>query len=93
MKNNIMLTGEIKVGKSTIINKVIDKYFKDKNIAGFKTLPFYEEDEVKGYYIQDQLNKNESADKSNMVGVVSEKEMRCFGITETFESLGVEILN
>ena len=91
--NNILLTGEIKVGKSTIINKVIEKYFSDSMISGFKTLPFYEDDEHKGFYIEDQCEKDVEPSTENTVGRVLEKEHRCYGIEEVFENKGVDILN
>ena len=90
--NNILLTGEIKVGKSTIINSVIEHYYYDKKVSGFKTLPLYEEDIVKGYYIEDQLEKDSKKDKENIVGVLSEQNKGCIGIVKTFENRGVEIL-
>ena len=90
---NILLTGEIKVGKSTIINKIIDEYFEDCVILGFKTLPFYESDELKGYYIEDQFKKGVKHNERNIVGRVLEKEHRCYGIKNTFENEGVDILN
>lgn len=90
---NILLTGEIKVGKSTIINKIIDKYFKYKVVAGFKTLPFFKNEKVAGYFIQDQLKKNQVANTRNIVGRISEKEQRYFGVNEVFEIEGVNILN
>ena len=86
MKKNILLTGEIQIGKSTIINKIIEKYFKKKLIVGFKTLPFYQDGKIKGYYIEDQLEKGIAANDKNIVGQVLEKEQRCFGIKETFEN-------
>lgn len=92
MLKNILLTGEIQVGKSTIINSVIDKYFKNKLISGFKTLPFYECVKKKGYYITDQLEKNNMVTQANIIGVISEERNRCFGISEAFENKGVDIL-
>lgn len=90
---NILLTGEIQVGKSTLIKKIIDKYFKDKLVSGFKTLPFYEDEEKQGYYIEDQLEKGVEPSLDNIVGRVLKEEQRCFGIKETFENSGVDILN
>lgn len=92
MFKNILLTGEIQVGKSTIINKVIDKYFKNKVVSGFKTLAFYEDIKKEGYYIEDQLEKDNLVNEENIVGIVSEETNRCIGISKTFENKGVEIL-
>ena len=91
--NNILLTGDIKVGKSTIINKIINKYFECNYISGFKTLPFYEDEKVKGYYMEDQLEKGVIPNIENIVGVKSTDCERCFGITEVFEKKGVDILS
>ena len=90
---NILLTGEIKVGKSTIINKLIEKYFNESNISGFKTLPFPEDGELKGYYIEGQSEKGIEPSIDNIVGKVLEKENRCYGIEDTFENRGVDILD
>lgn len=90
---NILLTGDIQVGKSTIINKIIDRHFKDKKVSGFKTLEFSEGDVRQGFYMEDQLEEDVSPSPENIVGRLLKEEQRCFGITETFENKGVEILN
>ena len=45
---NIFITGAIHIGKSTILNKVIDS-LPNLKIGGFRTLPLYEDNKKKGF--------------------------------------------
>lgn len=45
---NIFITGAIHIGKSTILNKVIER-LPDFKIAGFRTLPIFEDKKKKGF--------------------------------------------
>lgn len=45
---NIFLTGDIHIGKTTILNKVINS-LPHLKIGGFRTLPIYEDGEKKGF--------------------------------------------
>lgn len=45
---NIFITGAIHIGKSTILNKVIDS-LPNLKIGGFQTLPIYENNKKKGF--------------------------------------------
>lgn len=92
MPNNIFLTGEINVGKSTIINTYIEENKKlYQKIAGFKTKEVLEEGNIKGYYIEDQSLKEED---TTMVGINEDfpQGKRCRGIPSAFDTKGVEIL-
>ncbi|MCJ7689244.1 MAG: nucleoside-triphosphatase [Clostridiaceae bacterium] len=54
--NNIFLTGEVHIGKSTAITKFLEKYnHKAISISGFKTKPYYENGFLSGYYIESQI--------------------------------------
>ncbi|MCB2289950.1 nucleoside-triphosphatase [Clostridium sp. CS001] len=92
---NIFLTGEIQVGKSTAILKFLEEYIsKSHCMAGFKTKPFYENESLKGYYIESQIEPMISNITEYMVGLNAEfgKGKSCYGIPEVFEKKGVEIL-
>lgn len=84
--NNIFLTGEKRVGKSTIINKTI----KDLNInpSGFKTLPYYKNGTMVGYYMKSLLD----SDTCNQNIVSIKKGTKYIPLTETFENEGVKLL-
>jgi|GEM_PF-4013534 nucleoside-triphosphatase len=50
---NIFLTGEINIGKTTVINSIIQKLNLDKRqITGFYTLPYLSGKKPKGFYIE-----------------------------------------
>ena len=50
---NIFLTGEIHIGKSTVLKKVLkDNLLSNLKIKGFKTRPFNEDGIIKGYTIE-----------------------------------------
>ncbi len=45
---NVFITGHIHIGKTTILNKVIDT-FSHLKIGGFRTVPIYEDGRKKGF--------------------------------------------
>lgn len=91
MKNkyHIFLTGEKKVGKSTIIEKVV----KEHNIplVGFKTLPYYEGERFAGY-IMKEVGMTQNFSVENKISIVLENG-KVFPIIETFEKIGVNIIS
>lgn len=96
---NIFLTGKIQIGKSTAISKFLKQNISSKDIVtGFKTKPAYENNRLKGYYIENQIAPPDSSSIENilnfMVGINDDFEngKSCHGITEVFEDKGVEIL-
>lgn len=92
---NIFLTGEIQIGKSTAISKFLKENLSGADVlAGFKTKPFYEEGVLKGYYIENQIEPIKVNTLENIVGInqASGFGKSCKGITETFETIGVQIL-
>lgn len=91
---NLFLTGEIGVGKSTIIRNVIESSYSDKNIGGFKTLPYIEDGEFQGYYISEYIDELDSLSSRAIVGVNigGKYGKKCIGKPGVFESIGVAIL-
>lgn len=92
MKVNILLTGDINVGKSYILNKFLKT--GEYNTSGFKTLPKYDGERLEGYIISNLLGGNQS-DKNIFVGKNTELDgkKKCVGIRESFDTFGVEILD
>ncbi|MBK5240274.1 nucleoside-triphosphatase [Clostridium sp.] len=93
--NNIFLTGEVHIGKSTAINKFIETYIPSAiSISGFKTKPCYENGFLCGYYIESQIQSMICNISENLVGINADtyKGKRCYGIPEVFDCKGVEIL-
>ncbi|WXR61008.1 nucleoside-triphosphatase [Peptostreptococcaceae bacterium AGR-M142] len=90
---NLFLTGDINIGKSTLIKKFINSEIgKNFNYSGFKTIPFFNDD--KKSFIIKYYNETTLKSKSNyeIVGLKKEKEKGFYGITKGFETLGCEIL-
>lgn len=88
VNKNIFLTGKPGVGKSTILKQVME--LLQINAVGFCTLPYYIEGVRQGFYLSGLVEAevyNNNTPISVQVG-----SMRCVGITETFETLGVEVL-
>jgi nucleoside-triphosphatase THEP1 len=93
--NNIFLTGEVHIGKSTAINKFLEKYNPSTiSISGFKTKPYYENGFLSGYYIESQIQPMICNVSENLVGINADAYKRkcCYGIPEVFDCKGVEIL-
>ncbi|MCQ2972016.1 MAG: nucleoside-triphosphatase [archaeon] len=88
---NIFLTGEIQVGKSTIINKFI-KSHSDLKIGGFKTLTNFNQDQgvYMGVYIVPGCDYEPDYSEESHVGDRGNKKS---GYPEKFNSKGVDILN
>lgn len=87
--NNILLTGQIKAGKSTILNKSIQKL--NLSPTGFKTLPYLINNEVTGFYITDSL----SSATQNAYSLIGKKKHdgKWSSIPDTFNIIGTQILN
>lgn len=87
-----MVTGDINIGKSTLINQVIDQL--DLEINGFRTLPYYIDKKRVGFYIEDihdSVKNSKDRQKEQMIGeIIGYKKVKPFN--RTFNSLGVEIL-
>jgi|SRR5690554_5470049 len=83
---HIFLTGGVNIGKSTIINKVICNILHDLTIriAGLKTYI----GKNNNIYMSSWNNKRPC--KNYIIGI--KKNNHAIGFTETFDSLGVKIL-
>jgi len=93
---NIFLTGKIQIGKSTAISKFLAKHIdQESTIAGFKTKAYYENNNLKGYYIENQKSPFKININENIVGINNDfgSGKSCYGITKTFEENGVDILD
>jgi len=88
IKKNIFLTGERRVGKSTLLNKLLDG--SSFSVAGFKTLPHFSGDERDGFYFQSMLNGEADLNCHFISRKTSQNAW--LSVTETFENQGVENL-
>ncbi|HHW61777.1 MAG TPA: hypothetical protein GX404_07720 [Syntrophomonadaceae bacterium] len=85
---NIFLTGPIKSGKSTILEQAIDDY--DGSIGGFKTVPQFTEDGKRAYVLGSISPLIQAEEKPFICRLGKDGHM--YAVTETFEDLGVRIL-
>lgn len=88
MVKNIFIMGEKGIGKSTLINKLIEEI--NLEISGFKTLPYEIEDQRMGFYLKGLVETSDFI--NNRPISIQDSEISCIPITETFETLGVEVL-
>lgn len=84
---NVFLTGERKIGKSTIIKKALEAF--KGSLGGFKTAPCFLGDGSKRYTIEG-LNPIFRGEARWIC--VDNGEGRMIGLTGTFEDYGVRIL-
>jgi nucleoside-triphosphatase len=91
---NLFLTGEVGVGKSTIVRSLIYAHYSEQNVGGFKTVPYMEDGELKGYSISEYTAGLDTLNSGYIVGVNigGGHRKKCIGRPEVFESIGVEIL-
>ena len=89
---NILVTGDINIGKSTLINQVIEKL--DLKVNGFRTLPYYIDKKRIGFYIEDihdPLKTSKDRQKEQMIGeIIGYKKVKPFD--QTFNTTGVKVL-
>lgn len=84
---NIFLTGKIHVGKSTLINRVL-RLFPGR-ISGFRTLPYYEDGMLNGFYLEAVPNDN-TLGELHFVGRALDNKWVAF--PDVFENQGVAVL-
>ena len=82
--NNIFLTGAIKCGKSTLVNKILEEL--NLSYSGYRTLPYFINDLHQGFYIESCIE--------NICKPISVKieGYKMIPILEAFEIIGVDIL-
>ncbi|MGB9841051.1 nucleoside-triphosphatase [Thermovenabulum sp.] len=88
-KKNIFITGKRRVGKSTIIDKVINKI--ELEISGFKTKPFFNS---LGEVVAFTINSASNADCKEEPQFIAKKidKRKWMAQLQTFETYGVELL-
>lgn len=84
---NIFLTGEIQVGKSTMIKKILnDASF---SYGGFATSPYFKKDVLRGFLLT-SLNPRERDEASAVIGYCSEG---CWNsVPEAFDGFGADVI-
>ncbi|MCH1983649.1 molybdopterin-guanine dinucleotide biosynthesis protein MobB [Ruminococcus sp. OA3] len=87
-KMHIFLTGEKQVGKSTILNRVFEKMAVRP--TGYQTFPLFINSQRKGNYLHG-LNGIPPYENDSPISIRVE-ERKSVPLTETFETLGVKIL-
>ncbi len=85
--NNIFLTGDIQVGKSTIINKILNGF--NGTIGGFRTTPYIVNNSRN--FIMESLNSDIKYDELPLI-CEQKSNAKTKPIIKTFEEFGVEIL-
>ena len=89
MHKNILITGKIQCGKSTLINKILNKLTIP--YSGYKTLPYYKDGKKSGYYIKSINLKNEMKEKIS-INISNELSTKCEVFVNGFDITGVDIL-
>lgn len=86
--SNFFLTGDKRVGKSTLLQMLLEELGLQEDISGFVTLPYFENDIRKGFYLHSIIE-----DKHNDKPIsIQEDATSCKSISDTFETLGVNLL-
>ncbi|MBC7194269.1 MAG: hypothetical protein H5U37_01210 [Caldisericia bacterium] len=85
MKRNIFIEGEIKSGKSYILNSILRKL--NINYGGFITYPFYENSLRLGFKIKDILTQEEE------ICAIHNSDGNLIIFKNAFDNLGVNALN
>lgn len=83
---NILITGPVQVGKTTLLNTVLKTI--DAKVHGFYTKPYFEDDLVIGYKMFDYTKVIDPF----IIGI-KDTPNSCRPITENFEADGVSILS
>jgi nucleoside-triphosphatase len=87
---NIFLTGNIQVGKSTILNSFLTNY--SGAIGGFQTKPHFTSENERVYVLKSMNSFSKIKEDDKLICFPSGKGGRLLAITDTFEQLGVKIL-
>lgn len=87
-KSNIIITGQRKVGKSYLINQLIENL--NLRTSGFQTLPYQIDGEDRGYYFHSLIPL--LTYYNNLPINVRHLDKGCIPITHTYRTLGCECL-
>lgn len=87
MVNNLFLTGDVQVGKSTIIKRVIQNL--GIKVGGFNTQRYYEQDQLVGFYME-SLNDHALSGEHPLIGHCRDRNW--VAVPDTFDHYGVTIL-
>lgn len=83
----IMITGDINIGKTTIINKILQAFPDD--ICGFCTREFFENGKREGFFLSDILNLY-SPLKQNIIARM-DSDFKPIVFSEIFDDFGVHL--
>lgn len=86
---NLFLTGDIRVGKSTIINRALEEL--RLNPSGFRTCRYFLEGQLSGFIMED-LTGTVPADKKPLYIAMPGSQGTWEAKVDTFETFGVRIL-
>ncbi|ATW24916.1 hypothetical protein DCMF_09155 [Candidatus Formimonas warabiya] len=86
--NNIFLTGKIQMGKSTLINRILAGF--PGKVAGFRTLPYVENGQINGFYIESISEKPRPKELAFIARCRDNDHWEAFPLI--FEQLGTSIL-
>ncbi len=90
MYKNILITGKVQCGKSTLINKILNELTIP--YTGYRTVPYYEKEGKAGYYIESVNLKSELKEKIS-VNTSNISSPKCNVFVNGFDITGVDILN
>jgi len=92
-KNKLFLTGDIKIGKSTVLKRILnDPYFNGKVVMGLKTVPILADWDVLGYQLSSL--SGEKAMEFARVGDQGVEKFNKYSVdSAVFDMLGVELLS
>jgi len=94
LMKNLFLTGKINIGKTTVLNSIVEKLNIENNkICGFSTKAFLENGKVKGFYINPVKYYLEIPKFDERIIGYTDDEGRWVSVPETFDNFGVEILD
>ena len=92
MRDNILITGEIKSGKSTLIDMLLQRI--GLKPLGFRTLPYFEEGKRVGFYMiaaDEEPFQDKNVQESHLIGrIVGYKKID--SCVQTFNDYGVKLM-
>lgn len=86
---NLFLTGERNVGKTTLLRRVLKPYWQ--RISGFETLPYQTNKAETGYYLHALSTKIGKDDNDKRISLLSNGQKRIV-LQEAFETFGSRYL-